>query len=352
VVRVSGEAGLWRIEEREWEEMAVRLALRRVPGGAAVGAAADPGASVGQVDAPHGTTVLRLVDLPPLGEGAASAPAVFAAASGGAGWRRAALLAMSADGEATPIGRTALRAVMGVLDGTLGSGSVTLLDEANAMTVTLIADDMELLPASEAMLAQGRNLCLVGAELMQFALAERVGAATFRLSGLRRGLRGTEWAMGQEAGAPFLLVERDRLSEVAGAEMGATVRVGAIGIGDAEPVEAAMLVRGEAATPPAPAHLRTRADGGGWAFEWVRRSRAGWQWSSGGDVPLAEEVERYRVTVLDGDVPLRTVEVSAPTWTYDAAMIAADGATGSRHVDVRQIGSLGVGRAARVTIAI
>ncbi|MBU0868603.1 MAG: phage tail protein, partial [Alphaproteobacteria bacterium] len=36
VVRVSDAPGLWRIEEREWEAMAVRLSLRRVPGAGGV----------------------------------------------------------------------------------------------------------------------------------------------------------------------------------------------------------------------------------------------------------------------------------------------------------------------------
>lgn len=92
IVTVGGAAGLWRVEEREWEAMAVRLSLRRVPGaGGTLPAGASSGVIVRQPDAPHGATHLILADLPPLREGVANTPLLVAAASGGAGWRSAAL---------------------------------------------------------------------------------------------------------------------------------------------------------------------------------------------------------------------------------------------------------------------
>ncbi|MDX3900219.1 MAG: phage tail protein [Sphingobium sp.] len=86
LVTVEHVGGLWRIEEREWEGMAVRLVLRRVPGGvSALPGGASGGTIVRETDAPHGPTTLMLADLPPLGDGLASAPMVVAAASGGRG---------------------------------------------------------------------------------------------------------------------------------------------------------------------------------------------------------------------------------------------------------------------------
>ncbi|WP_196221756.1 phage tail protein [Sphingobium sp. CAP-1] len=360
VVSVEDVPGLWRIEEREWEAMAVRLALRRVPGaGGALPAGAYSGAIVRQVDAPHGATTLMLADLPALRDGAASAPMLVAAASGGAGWRSAALFVMSESGEARPVGRSAGRAVMGVADAALPAGSVMLVDRAQALLVSLRAADMDLGGADEAALAQGRNLCLVGRELMQFEAAERTGPTSWRLSGLRRGLRGSEWAMdGHEAGERFLLIEEDRLIEPLTAlgtsgEVGATLTVAAIGLGDGDPVEAALTIGGEALIPPSPVHLRVRVDGGDRAIAWVRRSRAGWRWTNGSDAPLGEESERYRVRVLDGDAVVRSVETDAPGWTYDSAMIAADGTAGmTLTVEIAQVGTMATGRAARVDITI
>ena len=358
VVRVVDAPGLWRIEEREWEAMAVRLSLRRVPGaGGVLPGGASSGVIVRQVDAPHGVTSLMLADLPRLIEGVANAPLVVAAASGGPGWRSAALFAMSGTGEAVPIGRSAPRAVMGVADTALSPGSVTMLDGQNALLVTLLAEDMDLLSADEAALAQGRNLCLVGRELIQFGAAVQTGEASYRLSDLRRGLRGTEWAMADHAaGEAFLLIEEERLVEpLAAGEVGGTVQLSAIGLGDVEPVVAEIAVTGEAVMPPSPVHLTARADGGGWVIGWTRRSRAGWRWSSGGDVPLGEESERYLVRVLDGDVVVRSAETLVPGWTYDAVMIAADsgaGHDGALSVEVRQVGTFATGRAGLIGITI
>jgi len=355
VVQVAGAPGLWRIEEREWEAMAVRLALRRVPGaGGALPSGASGGAIVRQVDAPHGMTSLMLVDMPPLREGAASAPLIAVAASGGPGWRSAALFLMGASGEAVPAGRSAGRAVMGSADAALAPGSVTMIDRRTVLNVTLLAEDMALGPADEAMLGQGRNLCLLGRELIQFESAVRTGARQWRLRGLRRGLRGTEWACDMhEAGEPFLLVEEERLADplgVAGqaAEPGTALRVAALGLGDA-----VMAVTGEALVPPAPVHLTARAESGAVALRWVRRSRAGWRWSSGSDVPLAEESELYAVRVVDGARLVRAAQTAVPAWTYDAAAIAADGIAGAAlTVEVAQIGTHATGRAARIAITV
>lgn len=356
VVSVADAPGLWRIEEREWEAMAVRLALRRVPGaGGVLPTGASSGAIVRQVDAPHGVTTLMLADLPPIRDGVASAPLLVAAASGGAGWRSAALFVMSESGEAMPIGRSALRAVMGVTEAALPEGSVTLVDRHHGLNVTLLAEDMELNGADEAALGQGRNLCLVGRELVQFETAERIGPDRYRLSGLRRGLRGTEWAMATHvAGEPFLLIEEDRLVEPLAAlgsvgEAGAMLRVAAVGLGDVAPVEAALTIEGAALMPPSPVHLRVRPESGGWRLDWVRRSRAGWRWNSGGDVPLVEETERYAIRLLDGGLVVRSAESATPGWAYHAAMIAADGSAGQTlTAEVRQLGTLAPGRAARI----
>lgn len=356
LVTVEAVPGRWRVEEREWEAMAVRLALRRVPGvGGVLPAGASSGAIVRQADAPHGPTTLMLNDLPPLREAAATAPLIAAAASGGEGWRNAALFVMSDTGEANPVGRTAPRAVMGEADEALGPGNCTLIDLVNSLHVTLLAADMELGDADEAALAQGRNLCMVGRELLQFSRAVQTGAASFRLEGLRRGLCGTDWAMGAHvAGEPFLLIEEERLAEpfaaLGNSEIGSTLRLAAVGIGDAEPVEAELMVSGEAVTPIAPVHLRALSDGaGGWNLTWTRRSRCGWRWISGADVPLGEESERYELRVLAGETLLRRVETKSPQWVYEAEAFDADGG-GALTIEVRQIGSFALGRPAQAVL--
>ncbi|WHO40512.1 phage tail protein [Sphingobium sp. AP49] len=360
-VAVADTPGLWRIEEREWEAMALSLRLRRIPGaGGTPPAGVTGGTSIRQVDAPHGPSRLMLADLPRLGEGLASVPQLVVAASGGAGWRSAMLFLQGEGGAVVPAGRSGARAIMGAAEAALSPGSTLLVDEANRLVVTLLGEDMELGPAEPAALAQGANLCLVGRELIQFRDAVRIGPARYRLEGLHRGLRGSEWAMASHAaGDPFLLIEtaalRDPLASLGmDGEVGGVVRMMAIGIGDTEPAEADLTLSGEALIPPSPVHLTARPDGGGgWTIGWTRRSRNGWRWSSGGEVPLGEEAERYDVRVLDGAVLIRRDETVATAWTYDAAMVAADSASGhaaGRTIELRQIGTHALGRPARILV--
>ena len=360
IVALADAPGLWRVEEREWEAMAVRLRLRRLAGpGGTPPAGASSGAIVRQVDAPHGPTSLILADVPQLRDGVTGGPQLILAASGGAGWRSAALYALDAGGSAEPIGRTAPRVVMGTADDALMAASALLMDGVNSLLVSLLAPDMELLSADAAGLAQGRNLCLVGRELVQFSRAVQIGPGRFRLEGLYRGLRGTEWAMDvHEAGEPFLLIEADRLVDPLmlagmGGEIGAPLQLLAIGIGDVTPATAELMISGEALIPPSPVHVTVRDDGaGGRVIGWTRRSRDGWLWTSGSDVPLAEDRERYEIRIQDVSGLLRRAETDGPGWTYTAEMIAADGAAGTVQVEISQIGSRAMGRPARIAIAV
>ena len=103
--------------------------------------------------------------------------------------------------------------------------------------------------------------------------------------------------------------------------------------------EIAATWTGRALRPLAPAHLRKRLVGGDLQFAWIRRARLGgdvWE----GEVPLSEGVERYRVRVLDGAAVLREVEVSAPIFTYTAAMRTADAPSASARIEIVQGGAL------------
>ena len=128
----------------------------------------------------------------------------------------------------------------------------------------------------------------------------------------------------------------------------------AVGIGDVAPAEATLTISGEALLPLAPVHMRARRDGaGGWAIAWTRRSRDGWRWLSGTDVPMAEESESYAVQVMDGTVLVRAQDRTSPGWTYTADMIAADGMAGrSVTICVRQRGTYALGRAASLPLIL
>jgi hypothetical protein len=164
------------------------------------------------------------------------------------------------------------------------------------------------------------NLALVGDELIQFERAEPLGMGRWALTGLRRGLRGSEAAIGmQAAGDRFALLEADGVAtiELPLAAIGRQVRILASGVGDGQaPAEVSVLVTGALVAPPSPvqARARPRSDGA-LAVSWTRRSRTGGARRDGVDVPLTEEAEAYHVT-FDGsgsafDVTVPELLVSA-----------------------------------------
>lgn len=359
VVAVEGEAGAWRIVESEWEAMGVRLTLTQLAGGHGGMLPASSGSPARQPDVPHGATTLVLADLPVLSDAIPSAPIVVAAAAGAsAGWRRAALfLVEPGSGEALPAGSTAPPAVMGTLVDAVGAGTPFLFDDAATLSVEVLNSEMTLLSASDEALLRGGNLCLVGQELIQFGSAVQTGARTFRLGRLLRGRRGTEWAMaGHDAGAPFLLIEQDRLAVLpdGAAQMGDMLSVLGIGIGDTTPATAAIGVTGEALLPLSPVGLTVAEDAlGNRLVRWTRRSRGGWRWLDGVDAPLGEEREAYAVRLMDGGAVVRAVETGVAAWSYPAADAAADiaaGHGGPLTVEVRQIGTHAIGRVATIAI--
>ncbi|MEJ7927326.1 hypothetical protein WG908_11235 [Sphingobium sp. AN641] len=107
--------------------------------------------------------------------------------------------------------------------------------------------------------------------------------------------------------------------------------------------------------PPSPVHVRAVDDGaGGWSVGWTRRSRTGWRWIDGADVPMAEENELYAVEITDGSGAFRSAQVPVPAFHYDAAMRSADlaaGHGGPFSVRIRQMGAHAAGRWAVISLA-
>ncbi len=345
LVRVGGRSGLWKIARWTLDRMVLTLELTGVPGAAtATPGPASPGRPVDQPDLLHGPTSLLLLDLPLFPEELAGRPRLLAAAAGAEpGWRRAELIA-SFDGGMSwaAAGATAPPAVLGAALEVPAAAGSALIDEHGRVEVELLNESMWLESRSDAALADGANLALLGEELIQFGLAEPLGGRRFRLSRLLRGRRGTEWAAGLHSpGEAFVLIEAESLTVVEAplGSLGGEARLLALGLGDPEGVLAIRTVKGEAIRPPPPVHLRAeRLANGDLALNWVRRSRSGWVWLSGSDTPLGEESESYRLT-LAGEGFERSVTLAVPAYLYGSAEQAADGLSGPLTVEVVQLGT-------------
>lgn len=351
-VAIAGSAGQWRVERWTLEQMVVALECVAIaldlPD-----AAASAGRVLGAPDRTIGATRIEVFELPLIGDALSTVPRLAVAATGGgAGWRGAALL-LSVDGGArwSPAGGTALPAVIGRIDVPPGAGAVAIEDRFNRIDVTLAQDAWTLGDADAAALRAGANLAMLGDELLQFARAEPLGEARWRLSGLWRGRRGTEAAIGtQRVGDRFVLLSADSLAvlDLPGTSIGSDAAILAQGAGDApEGVTARAPIRGVAMMPPAPVHLTAQVQADGSTLvQWVRRSRIGWEWNDGVDAPLGEERERYLLEWLDAEGRERREEIFAP-----AALLRPADRRAPRVVRIRQIGANGLSAPATLTLA-
>jgi hypothetical protein len=312
------------------------------------------GRAIIDVDAPQGATVLHLLDLPPLSDGAPTTARLWLAAAGAsAGWRRAELLA-SVDGGASYASVGVSGGVtMGIATGVLGAGPCDRWDRRNTVEVELLGEAMALESRSAAAVLAGANAVLIGDEIVQFRTATATGPRRFRLSELLRGRRGTERAVaGHAVGDRVVMLDAGDLVayDAAASAVGGTLKFKAAGPADSVaavvPVDVTLV--GRALGPPSPVHLRAVTDGaGGVRFSWVRRSRAGFDWIDG-PVPLGETAESYTVEILVGAAVVRATTVTAPAFVYGAAMRASDGtaAAVTLTLKVAQGGAAGPGDAA------
>ncbi|PIX67571.1 MAG: hypothetical protein COZ43_00685, partial [Sphingomonadales bacterium CG_4_10_14_3_um_filter_58_15] len=347
--------GLWRVRECEIGSGFVQLSLMRAnPYAGLAAAGSEQGRSVADADLRAGSTRLLLIDLP----FAVDAPTtvsdsvrLYAAAAGDAGWRNAQLFASGSGGAAGAfIGHIPAPTVIGTTSGALDFANPALIDEVNHIDVDLNHAGMMLAYADYAQLLAGRNIAVVGREIIQFAKALPLAEGRFRLSRLIRGLGGTEAEMERHvAGEDFVLLDGGSMLEIGSAYYAPFSPVGVLALGreDLDPIPATITSPGRALTPWSPVHPKWKfLDGGDLRIEWTRRSRAGTIWADHVEVPLAEEFEKYRVELAEevDSEPAIVIETSQPQLVFAADQIAPILANNSSSITAKicQIGSHGL----------
>ncbi len=222
-------------------------------------------------------------------------------------------------------------ASMGETLSSLPMGPFAVWDRGGALEVELgsghLADVAEL-----AALAGSNRIAVENDagrwEVIGFAKAELIAPKRYRLTQLLRGLEGTDGAAGAvspgrrvlllDGRAAMLPVEAHRIGE------SQSLRCHA---GPGDLLGQAILVSPDAgpALPLAPVHVRAnKAGDGAIQFHWTRRSRAdgdGWGMA---EPPLEHVPERWRLRVLDGSTPVRTIETGSASATYGLGEQEAD----------------------------
>ncbi|KPF41100.1 glycoside hydrolase TIM-barrel-like domain-containing protein [Rhizobium sp. AAP43] len=348
----DGPQGRFLVSEID-EGFERRLTLRAFAGRAAAPSATNepgrlPDTGGSQGFAPR----VIFLDLPRLEGGASTGDASVAAF--GRPWRRIAV-SSSPEAEGYRLRLTLDRpATMGQLVEPLGPGPSGRFDEGNSVVVDLFGGAFA--SVSRLAVLAGQNRIAVraitgGWEVIGFRDAEEVSPGRFRLTGLLRGLGGTEAAMRATAavGADLVLLDDAvRPLGLAAAERGVATNwilepIGLLSDRAGPFVQAGGL---QAETPLAPVHARAvRQLAGDITLTFIRRGRIeadGW---TEGEIPLDESEARYRIEILDGGVLRRSAEVTEPRFLYAAAEETADfGAPQTAlSVRIRQLGRLVAG---------
>ncbi|KUL96105.1 Gene transfer agent (GTA) orfg15-like protein [Bosea sp. WAO] len=235
-------------------------------------------------------------------------------------------------------GLVATPSIMGETLTPLQPGPLWRTDRHASVDVRLRGGSLSSITA-EAALAGGNAFALIdpvgNVEIVTAARAELLGPQAFRLSQMIRGLGGSEPAAGRILATGARVVVLDGAAEVLSAtldELGRSwrYRVGPANADVAGPAmrELVATVGTAALRPLAPVHPRGRRVPAGVMLRWIRRTRVdGDSWEAA-EVPLGEEIERYRVTIYRAGAVKRVIESAAPDLLYPSASEIEDfGAT-------------------------
>ncbi|ADE85443.1 phage conserved hypothetical protein [Rhodobacter capsulatus SB 1003] len=235
-------------------------------------------------------------------------------------------------------------------------------DRGAALRVRLASGALD--SATAAKVLNGANAMAIGDgssenwEVFQFAEAALVEGKIWDISLRLRGQLGTDalmpevWPEGSVVvalnGAPEQILLPSAARGLARHyRIGAAVR----SYDDPSFVHRIEAFAGAGLRPFSPCHLRAEPGASGWAFRWVRRTRIDGDSWQGYEVPLGETAELYLVRVLEGTAVKREVTVGEASWSYPAALQAADGIAGAFTLEVAQVSDVyGPGLAARITV--
>lgn len=240
-----------------------------------------------------------------------------------------------------------------------------VFDELSTVEI-LLQSGGTLTSYTEAQALNGAGFCVLGApgrwEILQYKVATLIGPKTYRLTGLLRGRRGTEWSMGlHQPGDRFSLADPNawRRPNPGGSEIGLSRMFKGVTAGASVGSTAGQSFTNTAAglKPYPVVHIGGGRDAqANVTINWVRRTRIDGGWRSGVDVPLGEASESYEVEVWNAGRTglLRTfTSLTSPTVEYTATHQASDGLTPGAPVQVSiyQLSSVvGRGFEARATV--
>lgn len=222
--------------------------------------------------------------------------------------------------------------LMGFATIVLDEGTPYIWDEVSTVRVELVRGTLET-AATDLEVLNGKNWAVLGQEIFAFRTATFISGTVWELSGLLRGLRGTEYAISShDVGDTFILItnacQRDN---VKWQYLGETFGFRALQNDkhyDPMPSFVDDQLVGRSRMPYSPAHFEGTYDGDDLDLEWVRRVRKDGELVDYYDAPLDEDTEEYKVYIYDDNTfttIARTIDITSATTTiYTAAQQTTD----------------------------
>lgn len=282
-----------------------------------------------------------------------------AAAIPGATWSGYSLQ-KSADGGSTwaEVASTSTASIMGTVETPLGNftgGNVP--DYSNFFYVDMLYGTLESVTEDAAF--AGANAFMLGREVGNYITAELVSEGRYKVSGLLRGRRGTEWAMGSHAADETFALRSTVLNvQTPPSEVGQARLYKAVTFDTA--IVAATAVSftntAQSARCYAPVHLA----GGPSAsnaelIEFIPRTRKGGAWRDLVDITQADTPVQYVIEIWDAAyaVCARVFSgLTSPNVSYSSAEQVADFGDEqlTYYVTAAQVGQFGLGMRARAAV--
>ncbi|AOV02747.1 phage tail protein [Delftia tsuruhatensis] len=335
----EGVRSLWRVVRAT--DTGVRCEWEVVPADTSIYEQTAPGSSGGpggqQVAPLPSVTLLKILDIPILRDADNNA-GIYTAGKGYTGSSLGYTLRAGVDAATlTEYGSVMSVSVIGSAQTVPVAAPPNMIDEASVLVVTVGNGELHTI-TRDALLRGSLNTFALGApgrwEIARFQRAEELSAGQYRLTGLWRGMRGTEHAMAAHAvGDAFvLLTGAGMLRPIMGlSDLGQTWIYRALSIGrqDESAVDLRYANTGEGLRPFAPVNLRARASGSDLTLSWVRRTRLSENWL-GGTVPLGESTQAYEIEVETPSGAIANYTASASPVTvragvYEPVLTASDG---------------------------
>lgn len=227
-------------------------------------------------------------------------------------------------------------AAIGSASNTIGEVDSRVWDKGSVLSVSML--NGELFDATEIAVLNGGNHFAYGApgrwEIIGVQKCTLVSAASYKLSDMLRGRKGTEWAMSLHAIGDKVVA----LSETDVTTIG--MSSSAIGLertyravtldmeveGAADQLFTYQGVNLECLSPVYFTGARTIATGD-WEFSWIRRSRTDGEWRDLVDVGLGETTEAYELDIFTDNTYTtvkRTITATSPNCLYTSAQQVTD----------------------------